>query len=152
MQLSPFLSGLMLALAASPAFACSVSASLIPAQGTLTLSADDTTLASDNPGGASVLVTVTNNPLTDGAYTISITAPTLVTSPNGFSPTALETSYLAVPVGVQLPVTQGYTTSNTSFPNLRLTTAVAITLNNRITATGGFRPGSYSTRTTVTCS
>ena len=138
----------MLALAATPALAdCDVSLST---PGVLKLSAGDSYVLTSEAGAASIL-TVTNLSGILGT-TISISNPRLDTYPGGFaagSAVVEETYSAAWLLGSSSNST--FSSATRSFP-VGVGAVVTLTLNNRVTAPGGFRQGSYSTKTTIACS
>lgn len=142
----PLLAMLCAALAAAPASACALA---LGTPGTLALSTDGTRFGSGE-GGVPATFTVVN--LLQPAATVTVAAPTLVTSPGGFNSGAAQLQVAYSGAGGLSGVNQGYTSSQTSFgvpANLGLT---VLTLNNRILSSSGFAPGTYQTRTVITCS
>ncbi len=123
--------------------ACSI---LATTGGTLALSTDGSTLASDNLGGLPGSVTI----LSIGDSTVEVAAPTRTGQPGGYNSAGetLEVSYVGV--GGLALVSQAYTSAPTSF-DVSTIPASVITVNNRISNPNGFPAGSYSTQTVVTC-
>jgi hypothetical protein len=133
-------------LSANAPFACDVA---LNTPGILKLSSDGATLSSAN-GGVPTVVVISN---------LSILSPTTITlsnirldvTPPGFaSPVSYAGSYSAAWL---LTGISGTIAPQASFnvPAV-LNLAVTLTLNNTVAATGGFKQGSYSTKTTITCS
>ena len=123
--------------------ACSI---LAATGGTLALSVDGATLASDNPGGVPGTVTI----LSIGNSTIDVAAPMRTGEAAGYNAAgeAIEVAYLGTGgLGI---VSQAYTSSPTSFPISTIPASV-LTVNNRIVNPNGFPAGNYSTQTVVTC-
>ena len=137
----------LMALAAAPALAdCDVSLST---PGVLKLSASDSHVLTSEAGTASILI-VTNLSGILGT-TISISNPRLDTYPGGFaagSAVVEETYSAAWLLGSSSNST--FSSATRSFP-VGIGAVVTLTLNNRVTAPGGFRQGSYSTKTTISC-
>ncbi len=150
MQLSrlPVALGLALLIGTGDASACSLS---LGTGGTLALSGDATRLASTEPGGIAATFTVLN--LSLGAATATVSPPQWVAYPPGFNVGAAQLAVAYTGSGLLAGVSQGYTGGSTQFnvPGL-LSLAVVMSVNNRISSAGGFASGTYSTRTTVTCS
>jgi hypothetical protein len=123
--------------------ACSI---LATTAGTLALSTNGDTLASDNLGGVPGSVTI----LSIGNSTIDVAAPTRTGQPGDYNATgeALHVSYFGT--GGLAIVNQAYTTSPTSFPVSTIPASV-ITVNNRLSNPNGFPAGGYSMQTVVTC-
>jgi hypothetical protein len=123
--------------------ACSI---LATTSGTLALSTNGDTLASDNLGGLPGTVTI----LSIGNSTIEVAAPTRTGQGTGYNATgeALEVAYFGL--GGLAIVNQAYTTSTTSFGTGTIAASV-LTVNNRISNANGFPAGGYSTQTVVTC-
>lgn len=123
---------------------CSI---LAATDGLLGLVTDGTMLASEGAvGGLPGTVTI----LSIGSNTIEVGAPSRVLSPPAYDNTgeAVEVSYFGVS-GLSL-VTQGYTSTATSFSPGSIAASV-LTVNNRIVNPDGFVAGNYATRTEVTC-
>jgi len=133
---------------ASPAFAdCSVGLST---PGTLALASGNSTVLTSEAGTASLLV-VTNLSGILGT-TVTISNPRLDIYPGGFAAgsAVVEETYSATwALGASSNST--FTSGPRSF-GVPLAAVVALTLNNRVTAPGGFKQGSYSTKTTISCS
>lgn len=123
--------------------ACSI---LATTGGTLALSTNGDTLASDNLGGLPGSVTI----LSIGESTIDVAPPTRTAQPAGYNSAgeAVEVSYFGV--GGLALVNQAYTSTPTSF-DVSTIPASVITVNNRITNPNGFPAGNYATQTVVTC-
>ncbi len=137
------------ALLTTSADACSLA---VGTPGLLGLSMDGTQLASDNVGGvASVLSLSDLNLLT--STTITISAPTLQSYPAGFAAGAVVGESAFSATWLLSSTSRPYSTSDQSFtvPGV-LNLVVAVTLNNRLTSSGGFKQGSYTSQTVVTCS
>jgi hypothetical protein len=138
---------LLLVLAANPAQA-GICTLLVLTPGTLAMSADGNRLGSEELGGLPATMTVGSV----GASTLTFGAPTVTQSPAGHNPGGdlAEVSYSSV--GVLAAVNHGYTSTQTQFPIPNIIGVVAVTLHNRVTNASGFGPGTYQTRTVVTCS
>jgi hypothetical protein len=123
--------------------ACSI---LATTAGTLALSTNGDTLASDNLGGIPGSVTI----LSVGDSTIDVAAPTRTGQPAGYdtSGEAVQVSYFGT--GGLSIVNQSYTSSPTSF-GISTIPASVITVNNRLSNPNGFPAGGYSMQTVVTC-
>lgn len=123
--------------------ACSILAST---GGSLALSTDGDSIASDNLGGLPGTVTI----LSVGDSTVEIAAPTRTGQAAGYNASgeAVEVSYFGV--GGLGFVNQAYTASATTF-GVSTIAASVLTVNNRITNPNGFPAGNYSTQTVVTC-
>lgn len=147
MQLRAVFAAALAILAATPAQAlCGV---VLDTGGTLALSGDATVLGSDaGLGGAPATVLITSV-LEDN--TIDVSAPARITAPAGYDPSgeAVEVAYAGV--GLLAGVTQGYTGTASSFTIGPLGTAMTLLVHNRIVNMSGFAPGSYTTRTVITC-
>lgn len=150
MQLRVLASSLLAAplvlIAAGPAHAlCSL---VVLTSGTLALSSDGQRLGSTEAGGLPATFTVASV----GASTLTISSPSLVQAPAAHSQAGdtFEVAYQGA--GVLASASQSYTTGTTSVAVPNLIGTVVVTVNNRITNNGGFAPGSYRTRTVVTCS
>lgn len=115
--------------------------------GTLGLSTDGTKLGSQEPGGVSATMTI----LSVGSNTVTVAAPTRTGSPAGYSSTGESVEIAYAGVGGLASVTHAYTSSSSTFAvsTVPLTT---VQFNSRINNAAGFAPGTYSTRTVVTCS
>jgi len=140
--------GLMLvALASTAEAACLVG---ISTPGLLGLSQDGKTLSSAGGLGTPSIVTISNLPI--GTSTITLANPRL-DSPGGTTPGAtLSGTYAA---SWLLGGSNGSITPNTpgAFQiSLLSSLAVTITLNNTAFSTGGFRQGTHTMKTSVTCS
>jgi hypothetical protein len=137
-------------LSPSPALACSVAVST---PGVLGLSGDGTQLGSDSGVGVAAVLSISDLGALFGTD-ITISPPTLQTSPAGFATGGLiyESRFTATWLVVNT-LTRPYSTSAQTFhvPSLGAL-ALAVTLHNRVTASGGFKAGSYGTRTVITCS
>lgn len=136
-------------LAPLPAFACTLN---LTSSGALRNSLDNTVLGSQVNGNTPATVTILLS-LLEGP-TITVDPPTVVQSPPGYN-AGLETrevAYSAAGLGLFPGVNRPYTTSSTSFSTgvLGLVT-LTMTLNNRVNNANGFAPGTYTTRTVVTC-
>ena len=141
------LSVLLFVLAANPAQAgiCSL---VVLTNGTLALSADGNRIGSQETGGLPATITVGSI----GASTLTIAAPTVIQSPAGHNTGAdlVEVAYQGV--GLLASVSHAYTSAQTQAAIPNLIGVVAVTFNNRVTNSSGFGPGTYQTRTVVTCS
>ena len=133
----------------TPADACSLAVST---PGLLGLSMDGTQLSSDATGGVASVMSLSDlNVLS--STTITVSPPTLQTYPAGFAAGAVTGESAFAATWLLTGTSRPYSTTDQSFsvPGV-LNLAVVLTLNNRITSTGGFKQGSYSTQTVVTCS
>lgn len=140
---------LIAVLAPLPALACTIS---LQSNGALRNSADNLTLGSQVNGSTPATLT-TLLPLLSGV-TIDVGAPTLVQAPGGYNASGqnLQVAYTASVIGLIQLADQGYTSSPTSFPTGLLgAVTVTMVLHNRLTNPSGFAPGTYTTRTLVTC-
>ena len=148
MQLSRPLLLLLLALPATPAAAsCTVG---LGTAGVLSLQTGATTILTSEAGVASVIALTNVTGILNATVTLS--NPRLDAYPAGFNPAGatVEQNYSAVWL-------LGSTNNPTFTSGSRSFTApigllITITLNNRITAPGGFKQGAYTTKTTVECS
>jgi hypothetical protein len=135
------------ALLATAAPACTIG---VTTPGVLELSGDGLTLSSANGGIASVIA-ITDLDLDLNGTRITISDTRLDTTPPGFAePVSYAASYSAVWL---LGSASGSLASNPSFvvpPVLDL--VVTLTLNNTVSSATGFDQGSYTTKTTITCS
>lgn len=129
--------------------ACSIN---LPASGTLRNSMSNTVLGSQVNGNTPATVTMVL-PLLSGV-SVTVNAPTLVQFPAGYS-SALETrevAYTAAVIGLIQLANQGYTTGTTGFSTGLLgSVTLTMTVHNRVNNPNGFAPGTYTTRTIVTC-
>ncbi len=136
-------------LAPLPGLACSIS---LPASGTLRNSMSNTVLGSQVNGNTPATVTMVL-PLLSGV-SVTVNAPTVIQSPAGYNP-ALETrevAYTAAVIGLIQLANQGYTSSTTNFSTGLLgAVTLTMTVHNRVNNPNGFAPGTYTTRTIVTC-
>ncbi len=134
-----------------PGYACSIN---LTTGGSLRPSMDNKTLGSEINGTTPATVTSVLG-LLDGAVWIDVSAPTRIQTPGGYNASAetLQVAYVAPSVlGLFGGATQGYTSSATSFrAGLLGALTFTITLHNRILNPNGFAPGTYTTRTVVTC-
>ncbi|OEO30484.1 hypothetical protein VW23_021015 [Devosia insulae DS-56] len=92
-------------------------------------------------------------PLLSGV-TITVDPPTLAVSPGGYNATleTREVAYSVANVGIFPGRNQAYTTGSTSFSTGLLgAVALSMTVHNRVNNPNGFAPGTYTTRTIVTC-
>lgn len=114
--------------------------------GHLALSSDGSRMGTEEAGGSAGTVTI----LSLGSNTIDVSAPALAASPGGYDSTGqqLEGAYQGLG-GLSL-VSQGYTTSATSFDVGSIALSV-LDLNARLTNDNGFATGAYQLKTTVTC-
>lgn len=139
---------LLVAVASLPAQACTIGVST---PGVLKLSSDGHTLGSGNSGGIASVLAITNLDLDLDGTTITISNTRLDTTPAGFAaPVSYAASYSATWL---LSGASGSLVSNPSFvvpPVLNL--VVTVTLHNTVTSATGFQQGTYTTKTTVTCS
>ena len=138
---------LLLVLAASPAQA-GICALVVLTPGTLALSADGNRIGSEEAGAISATMTVGSI----GASTMTVSAPTIIQSPPGHNTGGdlVEVAYRGA--GVLASANQPYTSAQTTVPVPNMVGVVVVTFDNRVTNTSGFAPGTYQTRTVVTCS
>lgn len=136
-------------LAPLPALACTLNVS---SSGMLRNSLDNTILGSQVNGNTPATMTILLS-LLEGP-TITVDPPTVIQSPGGYN-AGLETrevSYSAASLGLFPGANQAYTTSSTSFSTGVLgAVTLTMTLHNRVNNANGFAPGTYTTRTVVTC-
>lgn len=136
-------------LAPLPALACTLN---LQTAGALRNSMDNTVLGSQVNGNTPATVTILLS-LLEGP-TVTVDPPTLVASPGGYN-AGLETRQVAYTVsalGLFPGASQDYTTSTTSFSTGVLgLVSLTMTLHNRVNNANGFAPGTYTTRTVVTC-
>lgn len=109
--------------------------------GVLAPTTDGTTLATETGGGAAAVLVVV---AVGTAPTLNFSAPT-VTTPNGFSGTAIAT--------VRYTSTGGANQAHTSAPTTVRTGGLldTFTVNSRVSGPAGFASGTYGVRTVVTC-
>lgn len=133
--------------AAAPASACAVGGAT---QGGLGLNAHGDVLSSENTlsGGLVSVLTVTNG-LFDPAYSVFVSAPTVVPPPGAEDGATALVAYTAAGVGVAK--TQPMTADATSFAAPAAAVAVVVTLQSRILGPGGFAAGTWQSKVTVTC-
>jgi hypothetical protein len=114
--------------------------------GTLAMALDGTVMGSEEAGGQPAHLTI----LSTGSHTVTVGAPTLVSSPAGYATASqsLEVAYQGQ--SLLSGVSQAYTTSDTSFSVATIALSI-LEINNRIRNPGGFAAGSYATQTVVTC-
>ena len=147
MQLTAPVLLLFTVLLTTTAEACTIGVST---PGVLKLSSDGRTLSSNNGGVASVLA-ISNLDLDLDGTTITISNTRLDQTPAGFAaPVTYAATYSAAWL---LNGASGSLVSNASFtvpPVLNL--VVTLTLTNTVTSATGFKQGTYTTKTTVTCS
>lgn len=146
--------GILMAAAMSaplPGYACSIA---LTTGGSLRPSSDNKTLGSEVNGTTPATVTSILG-LLDGAVWIDVSAPTRIQTPGGYNASAetLQVAYVAPSVlGLFGGATQAYTSSATTFrAGLLGAVTFTVTLHNRILNPNGFAPGTYTTRTVVTC-
>lgn len=136
-------------LAASGAQACTIGVST---PGIIALNTSTgTTLSSANAGGIASILSISDLDLDLNGTTITISNVRLDTTPPGFAaPVSYAATYSATwPLGSA----SGSLASSPSFvvpPVLNL--IVTLTLHNTVTSATGFRQGTYTSKTTVTCS
>ena len=120
----------------------------LPTPGVLTLSWDGLRLGSEEAAlptpGTLTIVTI-------GAATLTVDPPVWTQVPGGYQSAAetRETRFTAPLTGGSKPYAA--TAQAINVPNL-LGSAVILTIHDRITNPAGFAPGTYATRTVVTCS
>ncbi|HHY51461.1 MAG TPA: hypothetical protein GYA10_17140 [Alphaproteobacteria bacterium] len=147
--LASLMASTSLALAANVNFSGTVLAActiLASTGGTLALSTNGDTLASDNLGGLPGTVTI----LSIGNSTVEVAAPTRTNQPGDYNAAGetIEVAYFGT--GGLALVNQAYTNQATSF-GIATIPASILTVNNRITNPNGFPAGNYATQTVVTC-
>ncbi|HWV01031.1 MAG TPA: hypothetical protein VN109_07695 [Devosia sp.] len=142
MQLRGLIAVLLLAPPVPALAACNV---LVSTSGVLARTGDATVLSSESGVPSVIVISGFLNP------SISISDPRLESWPPGFDWTSatVEASYQAAwTLGSS---SGGYSSGTQSF-SAGIGLAVTVTLNNRVTAAGGFRQGNYTTKTTISCS
>jgi hypothetical protein len=148
MQLAVPLACAGMLLVASAAPACTIG---VTTPGVLKLSGDGHTLSSATSGGIAAVIAISDLDLDLNGTTITISDTRLDTAPAGFAePVSYAASYSAVWL---LGSASGSLGSSPSFvvpPVLDL--VVTLTLANTVTSATGFRQGTYTTKTTITCS
>ena len=111
--------------------------------GVMVMSTDGTILGSDQPLGVPATVTV----LSIGSNNVSLSAPTLVSYPAGYTPG-----------GETLQINSSGLFSNPLFTSLGLNFAVGLLpvtnllVNLKVTNPSGFKQGLYTAKTVLTCS
>lgn len=135
-----------------PGYACTIN---LTQPGSLRPSGDNKTLGSEVNGSTPGMVTSILS-LLDGTATIEVSAPTRIQTPGGYNASAetLQVAYSAAAVlGLFPGASHSYTSSTTSFQATGVLAGLSftITLHNRILNPNGFAPGTYTTRTVVTC-
>ncbi|MGN6157402.1 MAG: hypothetical protein ACTHNL_04855 [Devosia sp.] len=142
MQLRTAVVMLLLGLPAPALAACNV---LVSTSGVLARTGDSTVLSSESGVPSVIVISGFLNPA------ISLSNPRLDGWPSGFDWTSatVEASYSAV---WTLGSSNGGYSSGTQSFTAGIGLAVTLTLNNRVTAPGGFRQGAYTTKTTISCS
>jgi hypothetical protein len=116
--------------------------------GTLVLNTNGTQLTSElTSGGLPGTLTV----LSIGLNHLAVSAPTRTLSPVAYSATGevIEVSYAGLN-GLSF-ANQAFTTTATNLTIPNTIAASVLTVNNRITNNNGFPPGTYQTKTTITC-
>ena len=118
----------------------------VPSPGTLALNTTGDVLGSEVGTGTAGTVTI----LSIGSNNLEVDAPILFDSPAGYNTSGqvLQVAYTGA-AGLSA-VSQPYTSSNTTVAIGTISAAV-LTVNNRVTNSNGFAPGSYTTRTVITC-
>jgi hypothetical protein len=134
--------------AGTDAGACSIG---VTTAGLLGLSADGQTLSSANSGGLASVLAISDLDLDLNGTTITISSTRLDTTPAGFAaPVSYAAAYSATWL---LGSASGSLAASPSFvvpPVLNL--VVTLTLHNTVTSATGFQQGTYTTKTTITCS
>lgn len=139
---------LLCAVLATPALAdCDVGLSTA---GVLQLSSADAHVLTSEAGTASVVI-VTNLSNLFGT-TVTISNPRLDTYPGGFAAggAVVEEAYSASWL-LGSSANSTFTSGSRSF-GVPLAAVVTLVLDNRVTASGGFKQGGYTTKTTISCS
>jgi hypothetical protein len=135
-------------LATTGAPACSIGVST---PGVLQLSGDGQSLSSGNSGGVASVLAISDLDLDLNGTTITISNTRIDTAPAGFAaPVSYAATYSATWL---LGSASGSLASAPSFvvpPVLDL--VVTLTLHNTVTSATGFTQGTYTTKTTITCS
>jgi hypothetical protein len=148
MQLAGPLTLVCAVLAASAAPACTIG---VTTPGVLALSGDGHTLSSATSGGIAAVLAISDLDLDLNGTTITISNTRLDTTPAGFAePVSYGASYSA---SWLLGSANGSLAGSPSFvvpPVLDL--VVTLTLHNTVTSAIGFSQGTYTTKTTITCS
>ena len=115
--------------------------------GTLALSTDGQTLGSEETGGTPAVITV----LSLGANTLTVNAPSVITSPVGYDNSGETVQVAYVGASGLSAVNQAYTDQTTN-QALSVIPLSALTINARIQNAASFAGGAYTVRTVVTCS
>lgn len=111
--------------------------------GTMTVSTAGTVLGSEQSGGSAATLGV----VAVGVLpTVAFTAPSLTTSPSGWSVSHTDEIRYTSTLGQN----QVYTASSSSHSQTGLIDLY--TVHGRVTSSAGFAAGAYTLRTTVTCS
>jgi|GEM_PF-1548837 len=119
----------------------------VPTPGLMALSADGKTLGSEQSGGLAASVTIVSL----GGNSITVGAPSLVSSPPAFTPGEETIQIKYAGLSGLSSVSQDYTSAQTSFAVgiLPLTTLL---VNMQIINDAGFAQGTYTAKTVLTCS
>jgi hypothetical protein len=114
----------------------------VPTPGTMTLSASGTILGSDQTLGVPATVTVVSL----GGNTVTLSAPTLTSSPAGYTPGSetVQMSYSGL-------ASHAYTSAQQSFA-LGILPLTNLIINMQVINAGGFAQGTYTAKTVLTCS
>jgi hypothetical protein len=111
--------------------------------GTMTASTDGTMIGSEQSGGSAASMTL----VAIGTLpTITLAAPSLTTSPGGWSASHTDEIRYTSTRGAS----QAYTSSSSNYGETGLTDT--FTVHGRVTSTNGFAAGNYTLTTVVTCS
>jgi hypothetical protein len=137
---SPALAGTDVVFTGSVTDTCTLA---VPTPGTMTLSADGTTLGSDQTLGVPATVTV----ISIGANTITLAAPTLQSHPPGYTAggETVQMNYSG------LASHPAYTSAQQSF-SLGLLPITSLIVNMQVINPAGFAQGTYTAKTVLTCS
>ena len=113
----------------------------VPTPGTMTLSADGKTLGSDQTLGVPATVTV----LSIGGNTVTLSAPSLTTSPVGYGGgETVQMSYSGL-------ASHAYTTAQQSF-SVGIIPLTNLVIQMQVLNNSGFVQGTYTAKTVLTCS
>ena len=113
----------------------------VPTPGTMTLSGDGKTLGSDQSLGLPATVTV----LSLGGNSVTLAAPTLTDSPNGYGGgETVQMSYSGL-------ASHAYTTQQQTF-SLGILPLTSLIINMQVINASGFIQGTYKAKTVLTCS
>ena len=121
----------------------------VPTPGIMTLNSDGKSLSSDLADGIGVPATLTIISL--GGNSITVGAPTLDTFPVGYSTAGQSVQVAYTGLSGLSGITQAYTSSQTSFA-VGILPLTSLLVNMKIINNNGFKQGTYTGKTVVTCS